>query len=418
MSDTILQKFADAGFLRQMNPQAEDFQNLSKASTRLVKELKKKTKKDEIIPYILIALNPDINPNEPRLDEVEGFIKKEIPLFRGSSNDRPIQIIRTVILFSLEKLAKADINYSSIIWNLSKDYISTLSLNHEEFVLKEFLKSIGLIVEQNALGVWGIKREIGISLNLETDSTTENDKNDIVLKFQKKLKEFEPPNSMAARIQINNQWTQQNIIRFSDFNTWHEELIALLSINQELNQEVKLKLDQGLRKVSNFIETKLNNSLDKFNIIAQREQLLWWKESLYSQSANKSYRSISPSIYQSIIMAYDYFKLTPLVCPESADYFLKETLFKVLDEDKSISFSDLLPMFVIERELLQNYFDDNGLKEGIIPLMDFISALVYGKLSEAEFKIRTGIDKEKSISFSDLTLTIFHQLKAKAFLKK
>ena len=114
-------------------------------------------------------------------------------------------------------------------------------------------------------------------------------------------------------------------------------------------------------------------------------------------------------------MAFDLYKLTPLACPESTDYFFKETLRKVVETNEKLSFQQVMKSLSENKEFLKNYFSYEA-KEGVILLVDLIEEIIYMEIPKAEFENRTGINLKGTISISNFALLIFHQLKAKAFL--
>ena len=80
MTDSILQSFLDYRFIK--TDESENITNLNKAVAEFQKRLSKK--KEKIIPYTLVALDPTISDDDPIVQEVEALIIKKWPTFRNS----------------------------------------------------------------------------------------------------------------------------------------------------------------------------------------------------------------------------------------------------------------------------------------------------------------------------------------------
>lgn len=74
---------------------------------------------------------------------------------------------------------------------------------------------------------------------------------------------------------------------------------------------------------------------------AQKTDLLWWKEALYSPTLCCSYRDLNPS--EAVIsMSQDLYEIVSSPSPQSVEYFMRETVRAVLAENPEISIEDLL----------------------------------------------------------------------------
>jgi len=158
MSDSILQKYVDAALLnKRVIKNAEDLDSLKKASAQLVKKLKQKNYKSNLIPFILVGINPKIRPDEPLLDEVETIIKSKNKLFVSRSKDRSVTIIRSVILHTLERMTKDDMAVSATIYLAGSKYFEYIKYSvKEKALIKQFLLNLGIKVEKHSTDLWTI----------------------------------------------------------------------------------------------------------------------------------------------------------------------------------------------------------------------------------------------------------------------
>lgn len=396
MPDSILQKFADNRFLNSIVKDEKDFASLQKASSLLVSYLKKKSNRSELIPYVLIGLNPNIDLNEPRLIIVEDFIKKKMNLFSSRSKDRPKSVIRAVILEALGKLASEDSVYDHIIWKIGKEYFPLISSNKEEEVLHEFLYSIGTDAEKNAIEKWKFEGEESLTPTIDISKVS----------FESVLSKIKAPK--AITVNGSPPTTQVEVILSDSFNTWYTELLKSIDNNVLVNLQEQLNLT-----LKNAFE---NNVTNFHNRVLIRQELLWWKEALYSRTKNASYTEIESPIVCAMILAVDYSNIIQPICPESADHFLKQVLLSLNQSDDEISFSQILTVVVQQKDEMENVFEVENRQDGIISVVDFLVGLVNNVYSVNEFSKLTGIDNDKTTLVSDFSLMIFHQLQAKALI--
>jgi hypothetical protein len=202
-------------------------------------------------------------------------------------------------------------------------------------------------------------------------------------------------------------------------------------LTRGITKEVNAALSQQGKSVSS-ISTSIQKSLDNYfaqfqplfeeinssfanSITAnnKRSELLWWKQSLYSQSLNTSYRNLD-LLNAAFAMALDLAEQVNAIYPESVDYLLRESL-KDLYADHAEK----------ERSLINWFEDSTKLNEAVKtrlerhtakgeerkPLLNvWANALQSGKTSD--FLADTGIDKKANLSASDLAVWLFHGLQA------
>lgn len=154
MSDSILQSFLDNRFIKTDDP--EHLSRLRKASLEIENRLRKTRK--QIIAYTLVALDPNIDDDDPTVLKVEALIRKKWPTFRNSvvnTKDSPIAYIQGVILEALNNLSQHD-ELAALIWHSGCRVISHYKLAGQDDVLKHFLKEIGKVVEDSSRLQWNV----------------------------------------------------------------------------------------------------------------------------------------------------------------------------------------------------------------------------------------------------------------------
>jgi len=425
MTTSILQSFLDNHFIKTDDP--SHIGNLNKAAIDVQKQLTKNKKK--VIDYTLVALDPTVSEENSVILEVEAIIIKKWPTFRNSvlkTNDKPIPYIQAVILQALSSISK-DINLAGIIWYTGCNVLSYYKLTGQEIVLTNFLREIGDIVESTARIHWGILERIEVdaftvgAVNLPPVKTVQIAQDKLITHFKAGAVHSGWSNHAGGGENPNTQGQNNfNWPKFFSERTGKglaEEINrALSSQGQSLNGvsvNIQRTLDEYLAELQPYLENLSSTILEGSQSLNKRSDLIWWKQALYSQALDKSYRQLS-SVQAALTMAIDLAESIYPIYPKSVDYILQEALRDVLGDevDTEISFNKL-------GELLEALDDD------LLPLpLPFISdcsrtslgsciaKIINGSTTPDEYVESTNIDNDAQITLSKLTVWLFHDLQA------
>ncbi|WP_157819328.1 GTPase-associated system all-helical protein GASH [Mariprofundus aestuarium] len=415
MAYPILQAFLDNQFIKTDDP--EHIGYLKKSSTAVLRQLQQKKNRPKVITYTLAALDPTISDDEPIVGDVETLIIKNWPAFRNSvvkTKDTPIAYVRAVILEALSKLSH-DEEMAAIIWHTGRNIISYYKLAGQKEVLVSFLLDIGNRVEETARSNWGAHESIQ---SVDIKSTLPTVKSVTVNKdsLEKHLMAASAQASVGGE---NPQWASNNAAIWPTFFSER----AAEGISKGINAALSIQ-NESIASISSSIQTTLEVNLEQMSSsilksslsLNKRSDLLWWKQALYSQRLDSSYRSLAP-LSMSTAMAIDLADNVPPIHPKSVDFFLKETLRDVLGEklEQKVSLAELLgklQSFSESEKLLLEGFCDAG--ESRKPFGVSLASLLKGATSSDEFFKYTGIDKNAEISLADFTVWLFHDLEANA----
>ncbi len=159
----MLQKYLNGNLLNVTDD--DDHKKLSKASDDLTKKLVKN--KAKIALFTLIAIDPDISPENPAVIEVRELIIKHWTTFSANAKDTALVFIRAVILESLKSLLETD-GFAEIIWFASRNIIKYRKLTgKEKEVIFEFLSEIGKSLNKAAIDSWAIDSEVSTAEQIE-----------------------------------------------------------------------------------------------------------------------------------------------------------------------------------------------------------------------------------------------------------
>jgi hypothetical protein len=426
MTDSILQSFLDHRFIK--TDESENISNLNKAVVELQKRLSKK--REKIISYTLVALDPTISDDDPIVQEVEALIIKKWPTFRNSvakTKDTPIAYVQAVILQSLNKLS-TDENLAAIIWHTGCNIVSHYKLAGQEEILTSFLLDIGKKVEKVSRNNWSI---------LENAKIDAIDPIELTLPkvSQGKVAEAELQGHLKAAA-VHSGWAEQagggenphqqgqNNFNWPKFfaeraaKGLSEEINAALSTQNKsltsISNSIQEALGSYLADLKPYLEQVSSSMLQSSQSLNKRSELIWWKQALYSHRLNSSYRALDPVVL-AVSMAVDLADKVSPIHPKSVDFFLKEALRDVLGDetDKEVAVTELLDQLQqicdVERQLLEDLCNENESRKSLGACM---ADMIKEKMNADEFFKRTGLDKKAKISFGELTVWLFHDLQA------
>jgi len=414
MESKLLQPFLQAGLLDIGDNDAR-LEHITKSIEDLRTKLS--ASKGLLISYTLVALDPSISDTEPVLVETEAIVSEHWKALRSKFTERPIPLLRAVILCALDDLGSQDASIARIIYLTGSNFYPYAKLGREKDIIEKMLYDLGNISEKHAVTEWSL-------------TTQPSELKIPVLKVSGlKFSEVKIDSTdLKAKLKVAAGRTTQGHDPYSHPDPWstHFSENATEGIENLLTATFK-KFADGLSPSS--IETPLNkffadfkSSLDQslkasftsIQAVERRSKLLWWKETLYSTSLKNSYRSIDKYL-QPFVMASDLYHQLPGIVPVSVDFLLRDTIL-ILEAtaDEKIPFSEFLHNINNPEHLtiLKNYFGDVESSVRRISISDYLGLVVEGKTTIDTFKQYTGIDEAELISLNDIAVIILHDFMA------
>ena len=428
MSDSILQSFLNNQFIN--TDDLEHIKNLKKASSEVQKKLKIKKNKQLIISYTLVALDPNIpDCNEVVKDVKEIIIKKWSTFLNSVSKvkDSPLSYIQAVILDALDNLSKNEV-YAGIIWHTGCNIISFYKITGQKEILSGFLLNIGNKVETAAQASWSIPENTQIEYIEPIKINIPEIRQGIVSKEKTQV------HLMAAAAQLNiggenPQYPSNNTAIWPTFFSERAaeglttEINAALYSPKSSLESVSSSIEGSIRtyfdKLQPYFEQVSSSILKSSESLNKRSNLLWWKQSLYSKSLDKSYRSLEP-LTLAVTMSTDLANMVQPIYPKSVDYLLQETLRDVLGEN--VTDKNEISEFIDKLGQLSE--DESQLLESMqveatdrMSIGSSIVGIINKTIDNEEFFEQTGIDKKARLSIQELTVWLFHDLQATELLR-
>lgn len=405
----MLQEFLDANLL----PITDEtyFDKLKKSADELSKKLLKN--KPKVLLYTLISIDPEVNADNPHVVEVKDLITKNWSTFSTNSKDTPVTFIRAVMLEALEIVSK-ETGFGGLIWLAARNLQRHLNLNgKEKELIVNFLWDLGKGNENKAIEIWSLPSESKVKK--------------VIIELKQVLGVTVDPTELenhfkAASIHSglgeggeNPQYPSNNATIWPIFFSQRASKGITEVINKAFANEGK-KINENQTQIQETANKILNEThsqlLESNKLLEMRTQLLWWKESCYSDSLNQSYRGQQNGILQ-VVLAKDYSTFVPMLYPTSADYFLRETHRNLVKEDnKKLKMVDILSHVEKSATLLKSVFPEPSIEAGRTSLLNFIIGLIWNKYTQGNFKTTVGFDPAAEITLSDFTTWLFHDMQS------
>lgn len=420
MENTLLQSLLQSGLL-----DIGDSDGRLKNIEESIADIQAKLGKDLLLlpSYTLVALDPNISDDDQVLIDTETVVSTHWKALRAKFSERPIPILRAVILNALYNLGSSDPLIARIIYLTATNFYPYAKLGRDKLIIEKIIADLGDLAEKNAAAEWALEDtnqnlKIGV-LKVEGLKFDEIVIDDTELKNSLKIAAARTPQGQDP-YQHPAQWSQHfsdnaatGIVGILDVTLKNfSKSLSPITIETPVNKffgEFKKSLDQVLK-----------TSFNSIRAVERRSKLLWWKETLYSSSLKNSYRTIDKSL-QPIIMSFDLYNQLPEITPVSVDFLLRDTLILLNNTaDKKITFADLFQQItkVKNKELLKDYFEDNDLVEGRISITDFIALAIHSKTEISSLKQRTGIGENEMVALTDIAVFILHDLMTFCLISK
>jgi hypothetical protein len=414
MESKLLQPFLQAGLLDIGDNDAR-LEHITKSIDDLRTKLS--ASKGLLISYTLIALDPSISDTEPVLVETEAIVTEHWKALRSKFTERPIPLLRAVILCALDDLGSQDASIARIIYLTGANFYPYAKLGREKDIIETMLHELGNKAEKHAVDEWSLTAqppELKISpLKVSGLKFSEVKLNTTDLKTKLKaganrtVEGYDP-------YQYPDQWSTH----FSDNATVGIETLLMATFKSFAEGLSPSSIETPINKFFTDFKTSLDQALKtsftSIQAVERRSKLLWWKETLYSTSLEDSYRSVDKYM-QPFVMASDLYQQLPAIVPVSVDFLLRDTIL-ILDDtaDEKMPFSEILKSVDTpeHKAALKDHFSEIESVVRRISLSNYFGLLFAGKTTIDTFKQYTGVDETEMVSINDIGVIILHDFMA------
>ena len=424
MSNKYLQSFLDAR-LFNLGEDNTTYQNLTATIPLIEKVLSRD--KIKILTYTLVLLDTNTPQEDPVFDEVEELLKKKWQLLRNRYTERPTTLLRAIIIDALFKLAVGNRYFANAIWLTGSNRLPYLDPSPENDILIGWLEDIGQLAEKNAMEEWRLL-DADETIDIPNFSMGKLSLTGVTLDKAglktglseaagngQTLASIQNMNYNSAQGNIKAEWVEEFSTKASEtfFNIFSGGFNSLTKSINALNFDKPI--NDFFDTFKNGLRETLANTVQSTQKLRLRNEVLWWKEALYSATGRESYREQSPSRL-SVISAVDLSSIIPPIYPNSIDYILKEVIRICRPEEAKISFESLATELAAEKAIIPLDIEPN--ETGRISISAFLKLVVSKNEEISNMKQRTGISPETLVGFGQLAVMFLHDIKASKLLMK
>jgi|GEM_PF-4886147 len=421
MTENILQSYANHNLLDFEGGGNEEYTHLLKASEVLADEITN----ENIQAFALAAINPHINIENSQLQEVQKIIQEEWKFFVKSTKQTDIQrtILRVVVLNTLDYLIENDDKKAVILWLYCQHVYqyANIANKNEAKIIHDLIQKASerySVLAKEDFQIVTPEFDFGLSKisSVRLPVNKERNASEILVK----LSDVQEINQ--EQFYDSNQRNYKNKIDGDDFKIWYENFSQKLSITLE---ELTTTEREAIKKYLSAVDREFQNIFQVFtkeipnqiqtslHSLSNNNNLIWWKETLFSNSLQDSYRE-KPDLVQVVAMAYDLAYDLNGYTPISVDFFLKETFLKVQPETTKVSLKDLSEKFLSEENefYLSKVLSEKEIEKNTsLSLLDFLTAKFHQK-SKTNIATAIGIDETKELTNAELLVWLFHDFQA------
>lgn len=415
---SILQEFLQRQLI-DISDDDQQLKSMESAAKSLAKTLQ--SKKGEIIPATLVALDSRISEEDPWIDATWAALKKAWRTAPARYDGVPITELRAILADALARAAKSDRTAASVFWLTAASYAPFAAPGREREVWTDLLGSAGRAHEQAAQEFWGDGRATAaIELVAPPPPPAANAPQLDATLLAKHLRAGAGPRGGdAGNIQRNAAYNfqqnhQQNDIWVEQFGTIASAGIATV-VNTALAKVVEVNSAAALAEWFGEVRASLQTSLASVPATALRTQLLWWREAGYSPLLEADYSDVEPALLP-LAMALDLDRQVPDLCPRSVDTFLGRVVRSELqgrDGDTRWSLDGFLDAMVdAVPDPLTKQLPRGKPREGRTTLLDLIRRSDGGEAPDGDLRDRLGVEGSIEVEAPTLARWLFRDLKA------
>lgn len=407
MVSPLLQRFLNAGLL-DVDDEEIKLRYLQKSSRALAKTLA--AEPVQLPPYTLVALDPKVPGDDPVLEAVEQTVIAQWRTLRNRFPDRPLRLLRAVILAALDQCAeRKDTRFAAIVWLSGSSFLTRLSPSAEADLLREFLLKVGTTAEEAAARAWS-----PTSSEIPRIPTP-------------RIGGMDAPTGGGNRETLEEALPPANAANFS--SSAATAIAAAIERATRSSSSAQSRVFESLlrdhaKAVRAAMRTSMKHTAETVESLQRRSMLLWWRETLYSPIACTGYRSLSPSA-ASLLMALDLARLARPHAPQSVDYLLQEAVREMLRHRTDTMMPRLsVPEFCGEAR--SGLPDVNVLPtpldfpDGRIPLAAYVRHELLGHETATgdALQRRIGLSPEQELPLDALAVWLFRDFQAEAMAGK
>lgn len=338
MEDAVLQRFLNNGLIDVGGDDAK-LEKLSQAAEDLAAILKNTPSK--ALNYSLIAFDPEAPEDDPAIQEALGVLQNRWPTYRNTFARAPVAVVRAMLLDALLVAGAEDDRVGICFAASARNALPLLRADNERNIWVDAVKQVERRIDARAEAEWAMPESITVpTMNYGAPELAAPQvrvaKTERSTLLRDMLAATGPQYRDASGTNVNSQgnphWPMQNASQPWAWEYGNRSTAAIADAIDEVVGKIEISqpdLVEPFSKLTMAITSHVDSTLKAVSAatagLQRRTNLLWWKESLYSATAQQSYRDLPVSV-AAAQMALDLFRSVPLFSPASVSAFLVETV--------------------------------------------------------------------------------------------
>lgn len=424
MSEDVLLRFLSNGLIDVGGDDAK-LEKLREAAGDLAVSLKKGPSK--AAAYSLVAFDPEVSADDPVVREALDALKNRWATYVNTFSGTPIAVVRAMLLDALAQAAADDDRIGVVFVASARNALPFMEAGDERAIWADVVSVIEARVDARAEAEWATPTSITVpAMSFEAPGALEIGTSPVTVKeavITKRVAAAVGPNDAAGQATGGNPyWPNQGQAWANEFRTRMADLLTeTLGAVAKGSVIEPINLAEPLNSLAQAVSAHVDGTLMAVSAatagLQRRTALIWWKEALYSPSAQVSYRAITgPSA--GALMAFDLHQQIPSFSPASVASFLFEAVVGLpsADGEKTYALRDLVSE-AQDHESLKSLRSVGaelvGPPEGRGPVLALIAhPEASGSRVEAEFRRFTGVAGNTPLTLPGWATWIFRELQA------
>jgi GTPase-associated system helical domain len=391
----ILQEFLNRGLL-DIGEEDSRLDRLRDAAKDLAKTIGENP--HLAVYHALVVLSSDVSPADPTFDEVGSAVQSHWETYRNRFPEAPRELFKAV---SLQALSLASESSEQIAFGIAYAWRTAQppsGATREQQIASSLFQKLDAELESRALQSWTFSHNGADPFN----GVPKVNKIDRAKLASQIVAAAGPSNAQNEAISgANPHFPPANAAWTSEFGTRMAEAVAT-TIETALVQVAK-EVGTKSSEILQTVEVPLSSS----GVLARQISLLWWRKSLYSLSANSSYRALQPAAAV-LLMAIDLHHQMDGPAPRSAESLLREGVKEVV----SVAKFKLQDIEDAARTVIKDVLTKSGVKlsnrAGLRTLIEAVATID----TSPEISIRNTIVPIADFTPASISCRIFQELQA------
>lgn len=415
---TVLQRLLEADLV-EIHDDAE-MEKLAAAAALVEKQFT--DGKLALAAATLVAMDPQIAPDEPVLEVVYAAVAGQWPTVKKRHPNRPVAILRGVLSQALAAAGESDAA-AGVIWATASSYAPHAALAREGVVWTEILSPIAERAERAAAAVWS-----GLSSKAvyEIPTPAIPPVSSVAYKVDtERLRAFlaaaAGPTPTAPDGVTPNRSPIQEGYPNPATPAWANMFGATaangigLTVDAALQSTVEniaiTPVAGALEQYAKQIADVLSIALAPLQMLELRSRALLWRSALYSSSQRRPYRNLDPELAV-LAIAADLAADVPPLCPASVDNLVWEAAHAVLGTGTTSISAFATALTGSDREAAAALLGTEAVAAGRRTLASLLRTVTTDGEMGQDFRAALGVEADTQIIMADLARWLFRDLRA------